>query len=314
MVRKTGLALLMVLTALAGVVILPHTARAVSLKQNSVVSGDTIVLGDVFQGLPANQDKVLGLAPQPGQEMVLNARTLLRIAIALDLPWRPATSGDHIVLTRAASIVSRDMIEDAVRAELEKDGVEGNYKVSIPDTAAQIILAPDLEPGVEITGFNYKPETGWFEAMAVAPSAANPVRSQKINGTVHKLIEVPVLRATLNAGDIIGARDLDLIEIKETDLRPDMIKDANELIGMTPRRMAVSGRPMKSSDLESPRIVTRGDIVTMQFMQGGLLLTANGKAMEHGAKGDTIRVVNSSSNKTIEALVTGSKEVTVQSF
>ena len=52
MVRKTGFAILMVIVALAGIIILPQTARAISLKQNSVVSGDTITLGDVFQCLP----------------------------------------------------------------------------------------------------------------------------------------------------------------------------------------------------------------------------------------------------------------------
>jgi flagella basal body P-ring formation protein FlgA len=314
MVRKTGLTLLMILAVLAGVVILPHTARAVSLKQNTVVNGDTIVLGDVFQGLPANEDKVLGLAPQPGQEMVLNARTLLRIAIALDLPWRPASNNDHIVLTRAASVVDREMIKNAILTELEKDTLEGKYTVVIPDAAAQIVLSPDIAPTVEITDFNYKPESGWFEATAVAPSVDNPIRRQRINGVVHKLVDVPVLRTVLNAGDIIGERDIDLIEMKESDVRADMIKNSADLIGMTPRRMTVSGKPMKAADLESPRIVTRGDIVTMQFSQGGMTLTASGKAMEHGARGDTIRVVNSTSNKTIEATVTGSKEVTITSF
>jgi len=39
-----------------------------------------------------------------------------------------------------------------------------------------------------------------------------------------------------------------------------------------------------------------------------------GKGLEHGSKGDLVRVVNNSSNRTIEALVTGEREVTVQTF
>ncbi len=314
MVRKTVLSILMILATLSGVLVLPHTARAISLKQNSVVTGDTIRLDDVFQGLSSNEDKVLGLAPQPGQEMVLNARTLLRIAVALDLPWRPVNSSDHIVLTRAASVVDRAMIEDALRATLANEGVSGKYKIIIPDSAARIVLSPDVAPNVEIADFTMKPETGWFEATLAAPSAADPVSRVKINGTMQKLVDVPVLRGPLKAGDIIGERDLDYIEVSEKDVRQDMILKKEDLIGMTPRRMTSPGKVLKAVDFESPQIITRGDVVTMTFSQGGMTLTASGKAMEHGAKGDVIRVVNNSSKKTIEGLVTGDKEVTITSF
>ena len=314
MVRKTTLTLLMMLTLLSGILILPHSAAAISLRQNSVVTGDTITVGDVFEGTNENSDKVLGLAPQPGKNMVLNARTLLRIAMALDLPWRPADSGDQVVLTRAASIVSRNMIEEELRTKFSEDGIKGKYKILISDADAQIVLSSDIPPGLEITDLDLKPETGWFEAAIAAPSAANPIKRLKINGTIEKLIDIPVLRTAMKAGEIIGRHDLDYIEISENDLRPGMVLEAENLIGMTPRRLTGPGKPLKTIDMESPRIITRGDMVTMLFQQGGLTLTASGKAMEHGAKGDVIRVVNSTSNKTIEGLVTGDKEVTITSF
>ena len=64
-------------------------AKAVDLRQNATIEGSVITLGDIFYNLPGNGDKVLGPAPRPGADMVLNARTLLRVAMALDLPWRP---------------------------------------------------------------------------------------------------------------------------------------------------------------------------------------------------------------------------------
>ncbi len=314
MVRKTGLVILMVLAAMTGMIALSQTARAVSLKESSVVTGNTITLGDVFHGLPEGGDKVLGIAPQPGHEMTLNARTLLRIAVALNLPWRPASSADQIVLTRAASIVDRGMIEDALHAEIEKQGVTGKYNVILPDLSAKMVLSPDIAPTVEIGGFNMKPDTGWFEATAYAPSAANPVKTMKINGTIQKMTAIPVLRQPMQAGLVIGARDIDYIDIKESDVRHDMIMNAEDIIGQTPRRLVNSGRPLNKLDLESPQIVARGDVITMTFKSGPMLLTASGKAMQNGAKGDLIRVVNTTSNKTIEGIVTASKEVTVESF
>jgi flagella basal body P-ring formation protein FlgA len=314
LVRKITLTTLAVLGALAGMIALSQAASAVTLKQHSVVDSDTITLGDVFTGLSENNDKVLGLAPQPGQEMTLNAKTLLRIALALDLPWRPASTTDHVTLSRAASVVDRTMIESGLRTEIDKQGVDGHYKIVLPEATSKIVMSPDIAPNVEIKDFSMKPETGTFEAVAYAPSAANPVQKMKLTGQIQKMISVPVLREPMRPGVIIGARDLDFIDVKESDLRHDMITDTKDLIGMTPRRMASSGKPLNTLDVEAPQIIARGDLVTMLFQQAGMTLTASGKALENGAKGDTIRVVNTSSDKTIEGIVTAEKEVTITSF
>jgi flagella basal body P-ring formation protein FlgA len=60
-------------------------------------------------------------------------------------------------------------------------------------------------------------------------------------------------------------------------------------------------------------LVARNSTVTIVLQTGYLRLTAQGKAIEDGAKGDTIRVTNLQSKKTIEAVVAGPDFVTVQS-
>ena len=42
-----------------------------------------------------------------------------------------------------------------------------------------------------------------------------------------------------------------------------------------------------------------------------MLLTARGKALQHGSEGDVIRIANTQSNQTIEAEVVGSGRVAV---
>ena len=42
-----------------------------------------------------------------------------------------------------------------------------------------------------------------------------------------------------------------------------------------------------------------------------MLLTARGKALQHGSEGDVIRISNTQSNQTIEAEVVGSGRVAV---
>lgn len=305
---------LLAFTGMLAALVYPHTAGAISLKENSVVTGSTITLGDIFTGLPGNENKVLGVAPQPGHEMVLDARTLLRIAVALDLPWRPETSADTVVLKRSASIVGQNMIETALKTALEEKGVTGSYRLVFDNGMEPIILPQNTIPAVAVSSLNVKPESNWFEATLAAPSSESPVSTARVTGRIERLRTIPVLRETMNNGTIIGARDIDLIELPEKNVQPGMMLKPEELIGMTPRRMLTAGLPVKAGEIESPRIVTRGELVTMVLNEGGLTLTAQGKALEHGAKGDRIRVVNTASNKMIMAEVSGDKEVTLTEF
>lgn len=51
--------------------------------------------------------------------------------------------------------------------------------------------------------------------------------------------------------------------------------------------------------------VRRGEQVTLQYAAPGVSLSMRARAMEDGAVGDTVRFLNTSSNRTIEAVVTG---------
>ena len=313
MIKEFALTLLLFIGVI-GVLVYPHSAAAISLKGNTIISDNTIKLSDIFTGLPAQKDKVLGPAPLPGKDMVLNARTLLRIAVALDLPWRPEHPGEHVVLSRAATVIDTGMIEDALKSEMSAHGVSGDYKIAFSGPLSQIILPMDKTPGVEVQSFNFHQGQDRFEAVLVAPSKSAPLETLRVSGTVQRLIEVPVLRETLRQGTVIGKRDIEMTPIMERDLDRDTALRAEDVIGMTPRGLVMAGKPLSMKDLEAPQIVGRGDVVVMTYANKGMSLSAQAKALENGAKGDVIRVSNLSSSRTLTATVTGEREVTVMDF
>lgn len=51
--------------------------------------------------------------------------------------------------------------------------------------------------------------------------------------------------------------------------------------------------------------VRRGEMVTLQYAVPGVSLSMRARALEDGAVGDNVRFLNTSSNRTIEATVTG---------
>lgn len=287
-------------------------AYAVGLKNNSMVSDTTITLGDVFYDLPRDADRVLGAAPRPGEEMVLNARTLLRIARAMDLSWRPSSTTDHVVIRSDATLIDHDMIRSHLRDALSDQNVFGDYDITLPVQYHQITLPAQYAAEMEVTRVHYDQNTQRFEAIIAAPSAENPVQQMHVRGTIEPVIQVPVVTENVQNGRIIRASDIEYITIRENTFNQKTIADAQSLIGMTARRVLIAGRPIKDGDIVAPQMISRGEIVTLALLSGTMNITTQVKALQNGARGEVIRVVNLSSNKTMQARVESAGRVVVE--
>lgn len=290
-------------------------AGAVSLRDKAVIQDSTLKLSDIFQGLSEHEDRVLGPAPRPGSDMTLNARTLLRIAQALDLPWRPENSGAYIIVSRAATIIDQDMIKDALGAHIrEENKALGAFEISFMSDYTEIILPENTPAQCDVTALNFNAATGRFDATLAVPSKDNPLEKIRLSGRIHTLIKLPVLKESLRSQTRIGAGDIDFITLRGDYVPRDAIVDSHDLVGMIPRHIVKAGEIIKTGDIIMPDLVARGQSVTMIYKNGALRLTALGKALENGTKGAMVRVVNTASSRTVEAVVTGEQEVTIQEF
>lgn len=309
---RVALVLVMMIALSITVFITARDAMAASLKPVSIINADVVRVGDLFDGVSRNADYVIGAAPQPGRDMTLNARTLYRIASALDIAWRPSSSSDQIIVRREATVVPYAVIEETLKSALNNKGVFGRFTVSLNNGEPHFVLPSTLPPTVEVSSFRYDNQKNYLQATLVAPSAENPFRKMTVTGMVEKIAVVPVLRNTLQNGDIIGRNDIELIEVPEKQLQHNAVLNADDLIGLTPRRIAYGGKFVLANMLERPELVSRGEKVHITFREGPLVLSAKGTALQGGAKDDLIRVKNIASSRMIDALVTGDGQVVVQ--
>ncbi|HNQ92133.1 MAG TPA: flagellar basal body P-ring formation chaperone FlgA [Alphaproteobacteria bacterium] len=287
-------------------------ADAATLKAQASVNDSVVHLSDLFDDIEATNDAVLGAAPAPGKTMIINARTLTRVANLYDVDWVSHSAADQVVVIRTAQTVSQDQILDALKQSLSAKGVAGDFEVTLGGAIPSITLSGDLPPTVEVAQMSYTPGRDVFTAVIAAPSADNPVKTLSLSGVIDKVQNVPVLRSSLKAGDIISAADIDWVPVNVRNTVYDTIVDADAMIGKTPARSVEAGAPMRERDLISPQLVKRGDEILIQFNSGSMTLTAKGKAMQNGAEGDLIRVVNLSSNQSLRGVVKGDKLVSVQ--
>lgn len=301
---KTGL-LAAVMTA-----VMAASAHAASPRAESDVTADVVTLGDIFDGVIENAAYVLAPAPEPGKAKTLNANDLARVSEAFNLGWKPESGFEQVVIRRIANEIGKDAIEAALQDKLASLLNGRRFDMDVTG-AVKIHLSPDYPATVEADDVAYDLAKGEFRAVLSAPSSANPVVKKEVRGRLSALTRIPVLAADLRSGDVITDADITFIDAPARDVTSAVIVSKDRLIGMTPRRGVAAGKAITSADLVLPVAVRKGDAVTMTLKSGALQLTAQGKALESGAVGERVRIVNTASNQVVDAVVTGPQSADV---
>ncbi len=283
----------------------------VLLKANIVIDGPVVHLSDLFDGLGANGTTPVARAPAPGTRVALNARWLSAVARAYSVAWRPSSRLDGSVIERASIVIETQRIEDATIDALRRRGIDGRISLVLDNPVTRIHLPTDAEPSLLVTGLSHNPETGRFTAHLIAPAEGTPLARVTISGRAIEMIEIPVLRRRLLPGEVIREGDIMWQDTRADRISRNVVLDPINLVGKSPRRPIRAESPVLGNELRQPLLVSRNSLVTIRLQTARMVLTARGRAMEPGAKGDVIRVVNTKSNQIISASVTASGTVEV---
>lgn len=112
---------------------------------------------------------------------------------------------------------------------------------------------------------------------------------------------------TVRAQSIIAAEDIAMVQ---ADI-PGALTGPDLAVGMEARVTLYAGRPLHDADIGPPALVKRNQMVTLVFQTNGLTIHTAGRALERGAEGDLIHVMNLSSHLTIQGLVGPDASVSV---
>lgn len=280
--------------------------------QNEVrLAADVLTLGDIFQDVKANAGHVLAPAPAPGKTMILTAADLQRIADAFHISWQPDSSYTRLVVRRDAAPVPPAKISAALQKKLASvTGGSNSYEIALDKRFGEIYVSGTAAPEISVTDMQAPPAGGRFSAN-LALTTPDKTKNVTVTGMAHRLLEVPVLNRRLRNGDVIGANDIEFIRMRADNVPASAILDPEKLIGQTPRRVLDAMETVLPDNISAPLAVKKGEYVTLFLTQGGLHLTASGKALENGATGDTVRVVNTSSSRIIEGEVVGAQSIRI---
>ena len=280
------------------------------LKPDALVDGQYVTLGDLFSGIdPQQADIAVAHAPQPGKQVVLDYRWLYGIAQRHNINWRPRTTADQVMITRASQVITMEEIQDAVEDALTQHGVERPFTVDLSSENFQIHLPVDAENRIDVTGLDINSRTNRFVASITTGAQTAQRRTYRISGKYYPLSSVPVLVEPISRGSIIRPDQVEYRNFRTERVPSGAIRDINDLIGKEVIRPANPNEPLMFRDFTNPILVRRGALVIIRLVTANMSLTARGKALENGSKGDVIRVVNQTSNKTVQVEVVGENDV-----
>lgn len=290
-------------------------AEPLSLSRDQVnVTADSVRLGDLFTNTGAKAGMVVENAPPPGTQAVYDVHRLAAIARAHGLTWQARSWSERVLVERAGQTIGSEQILAALREAIERDAPAlGPIEIETSQRDPSLTLPADRPATIAVEGLRRNAATGQFTAVVVAPAGDSQAVRLNIAGRIHRVIEVPTLARRMMPGDVIGRDDIVWTTMRADQVPRNAFVDAERIIGSTPTRAAVAGRMLFSGDLRAPRIVAKGGLVTMLLRTPNMVLTSRGRALEDGARGDTIRIMNTQSKTVVEGEVTSAGTVTVTS-
>lgn len=126
-------------------------------------------------------------------------------------------------------------------------------------------------------------------------------QSLRVGVAIRRLCAV--VSSTLDRGQSLSEGSF---RIEEREVAPGVaIADPATLVGRSTKSRLAPGRIIEARDVETPVVVSRGDIVTIECLSGGILLKTYGRARGSGREGDIVSFEPLRRGRTFEARIAG---------
>ena len=307
------LALVMVAT-FAREAIAETTSAAPRLRELVAVSSEIVRIGDLVENAGAAADVPVFRAPDLGQTGAVQLARIIEALRPYDLTGLDTAGLNEVVVTRLSrAMTAKDITDRITRALSGQYGLGDAQSLAIIlDRDIRILhVEPTIGGDLVVSRMNVDPRTGRFDIAFELPGSTLSRRAGlRFTGTVTETVEAAMLTRALRIGETVKASDVTMGRRPKSELRGDGM-GPDQVIGMAAKTALRNGQALRTDDLIKPQIVQRNEAVTIYYEVPGIMLTVRGKAIEGGAMGDVVGVLNLQSNRTVQATVIGPGRVTI---
>ncbi len=158
--------------------------------------------------------------------------------------------------------------------------------------------------------------SGVTSAAAARQAPSAPIARQPASATLPGA-QIPgsilVLARDVKRGDRITQDDLAWEQPSSSRTVRGSPADMSDAIGLEAKRALKAGAAVAMTDLKTPNVIRKGETVKLVYASRGLRLTVDGQAQADAAAGEPVRVLNTYSRRTIDAVAAANGEAHVMS-
>ncbi|MTH97622.1 flagellar basal body P-ring formation chaperone FlgA [Roseibium sp. RKSG952] len=307
------------LLTLAGMVFLALAQPAAAtdtpiLRAEVRTFAEIVTVGDFYANAGTSADVPLFRAPDMGTSGKVPADVVARRALAAGLTGAGTNGLREVEVRRLAETYDAERLKDFIRKTLagrDASIQQDNLDVSFYRPPSTIHVDPKADEPLKASRVLWSRNDGRFDIyLSVHDQHGEDLVN--LRGIAREVVEVAALAQPLRRGQIVKAEDLTSVRMARSQVPARALTDATELVGLAARNALRANAPLSRQDFERPVLIARGDKLTVTYFMPGMKLTTRGQAMEDGAEGDTIDVMNLQSRRIVPAIVLSRGQVRVQ--
>lgn len=287
-----------------------------ALKPAVNVAASVVAIGDLIANSGSKSEIALFRAPDLGETGKVSAQDILDAAAVHGLRNIDTGGLAYVSVTRAGRAVNAEEMREPLTAALvAKAGLDEPDAIQVElDPAFAVVHMPvEADGAIEIQDAVWHPEREAFDAALVIRRIDGRDERRAIRGRAVETVPVVLTQRPIQRGAVISAADIVTERKPKSEARAASELLSTEVIGKEARRTLREGQPLRGSDLVEPTLVKSGAAVSIILKSGSLTLTATAQALRDGKLGETISVMNVQSKRSLQAVVSGPNEVTVNS-
>jgi flagella basal body P-ring formation protein FlgA len=203
----------------------------------------------------------------------------------------------------ASGFQSHASILEAARGYLETQAAQqhaGRVEVNLRRLDSRLNLQPcgadlhvELAPGAQLKG-----------ATSVRVSCLKGANwSLYVTGKIAVFGKTLITRRSLSRNEQLGRDDVQVVERDLSDLHYGYLDSPEQAVGMQMTRALPAGQILTPQLVKAPKVIERGDRVTLMAESGGITVRMRGEALADGAQGERLRVRALNSKRIVEGLV-----------
>jgi flagella basal body P-ring formation protein FlgA len=288
---------------------------APTLRANVTVTSDVVRVGDLIDNAGSAALIPIYRSPDLGTTGALPVTQVLGVLRAKQVIGVMTGDIKEVQVTRLARTLANKDLENAVASSLERRfglGDAANITVTFDRGIAEMRLDASNTGALQPVATRYDARSGRFDIAFEINNDNSPAPTKlRFTGTAIETVEVAVLTRDIDRADLLKSSDVALERRPKAEV-PGEAASRERTVGMQLRRPMRAGTPIRVADIVKPDFVSRDQSVTVIYQVPGIHLTTRGKAIESGAEGDTVSVINLQTKRTLTGTVTGRGQITVQ--